>query len=156
MANFRVRISASPCLCMPARRRNVRMRPSASALLCAVALVAGCKAPPFGGAGDGDITPVVDRSAASAAAVAAYLEILQRLVQSGPAEQVEIVVATQREYELAPTPSHQLRYALALAAPGHAGSDAATAQELLRELVAAPETLTPAERSLALLELMKV
>jgi hypothetical protein len=81
---------------------------------------------------------------------------LQHLVQSGPAEQVEIVVAAQREYELVPTPSHQLRYALTLAAPGHAGSDPGTAQTLLRELLAAPATLTPMERSLAMLELLKV
>lgn len=123
-------------------------------LLCAAVALAGCRTL-AGGAGDADITPVVDRSATSAAALAGYLEILQRLVQSGPAEQAEIVVATQREFELAPTPSHQLRYALALAAPGHAGSDLPTAQRLLRELLAAPETLTPVERALTLLELLK-
>lgn len=123
-------------------------------LLCAAVALAGCRTL-GGGAGDADTTPVVDRSATSAAALAGYLEILQRLVQSGPAEQAEIVVATQREFELAPTPSHQLRYALALAAPGHAGSDLPAAQRLLRELLASPETLTPAERALTLLELLK-
>lgn len=130
---------------------------NALVLACAAALVAGCQTGPFARApANDDLAPVTDRAAASAAALAAYLEILQRLVQSGPAEQAEIVVATQREYELAPTPSHQLRYALALAAPGHAGSDPASAQNLLRELLASPEMLTPAERSLALLELLKL
>lgn len=100
--------------------------------------------------------PVVDRATASAAALASHLELLQRLVQSGPAQQAEIIVATQREYDMAPTPSHQLRYALALSAPGHAGTDLPKAQRLLQELLATPETLLPSERALAFLELQKV
>ncbi|HEY8510298.1 MAG TPA: hypothetical protein VIL32_18220 [Steroidobacteraceae bacterium] len=100
--------------------------------------------------------PVLDRATASAAVLASHLELLQKLVQSGPAEQAEIIVATQREYDLAPTPSHQLRYALALAVPGHAGTDLPRAQRLLQELMATPETLLPAERALAFLELQKV
>ena len=51
---------------------------------------------------------------------------------------------------LAPTPSHQLRYALVLAAPGHAATDLPRAQQLLRDLLATPETLLPSERALAL------
>jgi hypothetical protein len=130
------------------------MRPSAIALLCAALALAGCRAGSLGRSADDEASPSIDRS--SSAALAAYFETLQRLVQSGPAEQVEIVVAAQRAYELAPTPGHQLHYALTLAAPGHAGSDPAVAQGLLRELVAMSETLTPSEQSLALLELMKV
>jgi hypothetical protein len=123
---------------------------------CALALVA-CETGRLGRAGDDTIgTPTVDRTAAAAGALASYLEVLQRLVESGPAEQAEIVVAAQREFELAPTPSHQLRYALALGAPGHAGADPARAQTLLRELLAVPETMLPAERALAMLELMKI
>jgi hypothetical protein len=122
---------------------------------CALALAA-CQTGRLGPGDDTAGTPTVDRTAAAAGALAAYLEVLQRLVESGPAEQAEIVVAAQREFELAPTPSHQLRYALALAAPNHAGSDPAKAQTLLRELLAMPETMLPAERALAMLELMKV
>ena len=40
-----------------------------------------------------------------------------------------------------------IRYALALAAPRHPARDPALAQKLLRELLAAPETLLPLERS---------
>ncbi len=47
--------------------------------------------------------------------------MLQRLAQAAPAEQAEMVAAAQRDYETAPTPSRQLRYALVLANPGHAG-----------------------------------
>jgi len=100
--------------------------------------------------------PVVDRAAASGSLIAGYLEGMQRLVLSAPAEQAEIVAASQREYELAPTPSHQLRFALILATPGHAATDLARAQRLLRELMAAPAALLPAERALAFLEQQKV
>src|SRR5262249_35221652 len=62
----------------------------------------------------------------------------------------------QHEVELAPTPAHRLRLALALAAPGHAGMDLPRAQRLLRELLAMPETLLPGERALAILGLAKV
>ena len=133
------------------------MQPRSLAFLCCAFVLAACETGRLGRASE-DVagTPAVDRAVASAGALAAYLEVLQRLVESGPAEQAEIVVAAQREFELAPTPSHQLRYALALAAPNHAGSDPTKAQTLLRELVAMPETLLPAERALAMLELMKV
>ncbi len=105
---------------------------------------------------DETTTPAVDRAALSATVLSGYLEFLQRLVQAAPAEQAELMAATQREYEIAPTPSHQLRYALALAVPGHPATDLPQAQRLLRELMATPETLLPAERSLAFLELQQV
>jgi hypothetical protein len=127
------------------------------ALVCCAFALAACETGRLGRTGEDTTgTLPVDRTAAAAGALAAYLEVLQRLVESGAAEQAEIVVAAQREFELAPTASHQLRYALALAAPGHAGSDPAKAQTLLRELLAVPETMLPAERALAMLELMKV
>ncbi len=46
--------------------------------------------------------PVIDRQAASATLISGYLENLQRLVQSAPAEQAEIAAAAQREYDMAP------------------------------------------------------
>lgn len=100
--------------------------------------------------------PVIDRAAASGSLISGYVEGLQKLVLSAPADQAEIVAAAQREYDLAPTPSHQLRYALILATPGHAATDQARAQRLLRELMAAPAALLPAERALAFLEQQKV
>ena len=100
--------------------------------------------------------PVIDRAAASATLITDYLENLRRLVQAAPAEQAEIAAAAQREYDLAPTPSHQLRLALVLATPNHAATDVPRAQRLLRELMAAPAALLPAERSLAFLEQQRV
>jgi hypothetical protein len=105
---------------------------------------------------DETAVPAVDRTALSGAVISGYLEFLQRLAQAAPAEQAELMAATQREYEIAPTPSHQLRYALALSVPGHPANDLPQAQRLLRELMATPETLLPAERSLAFLELQQV
>jgi hypothetical protein len=103
-----------------------------------------------------DSAAVVDRAATSAMLLATHVEVLQKLMQSPPAEQAEILAAAQRDFQLAPTPSHQLRYALELAAPGHAGTNLAEADRLLRELMATPETLVAAERAFAYLELEKV
>jgi hypothetical protein len=132
------------------------MRLSALALTLALTLLAGCESVPFKRERVGTTAPPPDRAAASASVLTEYLELLQKLVQSGPAEQAEMLATTQREFDLAPTPSHQLRYALVLAAPGHAATDLPQAQRLLRELMATPETLLPAERALAFLELQKV
>jgi hypothetical protein len=106
--------------------------------------------------GGKDAVPVVDRAATSATLLASHVEVLEKLVQSPPAEQAEILAVAQRDYTLAPTPSHELRYALELAAPGHAGSNLPQAERLLRELLATPETLVSAERAFAYLELQKV
>ena len=127
------------------------------AVLAGIATLASCTAT-LGSASarTADPAPAVDRTAASATLLANYMEVLQRLVQGAPAEQAEILAAAQRDYELAPTGSHQLRYALVLAAPGHAGTDLPHAQKLLRELLATPETLLPVERALAFLQLQTV
>lgn len=128
------------------------------ALAALLVFVSACTTSLFSGerSGERDPAPALDRTALSAAAVSGYIEFLHRLLQSAPAEQAEILAATQREWELAPTPSHQLRYALALATPGHTATDLPQAQRLLRELIATPETLLPGERALAFLELQKV
>jgi hypothetical protein len=116
---------------------------------CTGTLGAGTQHPPVA-------PPVVDRTTTSAVLLAGYLEMLQRLVQGGLAEQAEILAAAKRDFELAQTPSHQLRYALVLATQGHAGTDLARAQQLLRGLTASPESLLPSERALAILQLQQV
>jgi len=102
------------------------------------------------------VAPVIDRNAASAAAVTDDIQLLQRLVQAAPAEQAEIVAAAQRDYETAPTPSRQLRFALILATTGHPATNQPHAQQLLRELAANPEMLLLGERALAFLELQQI
>lgn len=100
--------------------------------------------------------PAIDRMATQSALLAGYLEVLQRVVQGPPAEQAEILSAARHEFETAPTPSHELRYAMVLATPGHPGTDCAKAQQLLRELIATQETLLPTERAMAFLTLKNV
>jgi hypothetical protein len=103
-----------------------------------------------------DRPPTIDRAVTEAALLASYLEVLQRVVQGAPAEQAEILSGTRHDFEIAPTPSHELRYAMVLATPGHPGTDCAKAQRLLRELIATQETLLPAERAMAFLTLQNV
>ena len=104
----------------------------------------------------GPPAPVVDRAAASAAVLAEYVQLLQKLVQGAPAEQAEIVASAQRDYETAPTPSRQLRFALVLGTPGHPAADLPRAQRLLRELMANPEMLMSGEKALAVVELQQI
>jgi hypothetical protein len=125
--------------------------------LLGLALLGGCAsltathdAPPP------DRPPTIDRAVTQATLLASYLEMLQRLVQGASAEQAEILSGARRELETAPTPSHELRYAMVLATPGHPGTDCSKAQKLLRELIATQETLLPAERAMAFLTLQSV
>ncbi|HEV2703109.1 MAG TPA: hypothetical protein VGV09_15895 [Steroidobacteraceae bacterium] len=103
-----------------------------------------------------DRPPTIDRAVTQAALLAGYLEVLQRVVQGRPAEQAEILSTARHDFETAPTASHELRYAMVLATPGHPGTDCAKAQQLLRELIATQETLLPAERAMAFLTLQNV
>lgn len=82
--------------------------------------------------------------------------MLQKLIQGRPSEQAEIVAVAQHDYDLAPTPSRELKLALVLGMPGHPTADLPRAQSLLRELMANPEMLLPAERALAALELSQI
>jgi len=132
-------------------RRNAAFACSLAALA-----LAGCSV--MGGTAGSSIPPepLVDRAQTQAMMVSAHLEVLQRLLAGRPAEQAEIVAVARRDFEEAPTPSRQLRYALVLATPGHASTDTGEAERLLRELTAMPESLVPAERSLARLELAQL
>jgi hypothetical protein len=78
------------------------------------------------------------------------------VARGSPAEQAEILTSASNDYSAAPTPSRVLRYAMVLSTPGHAGYDPVVAQRLLHEVLANPETLLPAERALAFLQLQQV
>lgn len=137
------------------------MRPEAGALpllllIAAIGALAACV--PTSSTRPGDVAPepVVDKASSQALMVSSHLEVLQRLLGGLPAEQAEVVATARRDFEDAPTPSRQLRYALVLATPGHASTSPAEAARLLRELMATPESLVPAERSLARLELAQL
>ena len=84
------------------------------------------------------------------------LELMGNLPKADPARQAELFQSTKDAAELTPTTSNKLKYALALATPGYSGSDPVAAQRQLSELLARPETLLPAERLLATVELKEV
>jgi hypothetical protein len=88
--------------------------------------------------------------------IAPLLDMMSALPQGDPARQAELFQSAKDAADLTPTTSNRLRYALALATPGHSGSDPVAAQRQLAELLARPETLLPIERSLALVELKEV
>jgi hypothetical protein len=136
------------------RRPPGTCRASAAALLGTVVL-AGCASlmsnqrPPTP-------PPVVSPTATSSTVLNEDLLLLQKLVQGQPSEQAEIVASAQREYDMAPTPSHTLKLALILGTPGHPATNLTRSQALLRELMANPEMLLPGERALAFLQLSQI
>jgi len=89
-------------------------------------------------------------------AVTSSLELMDALPAGDPARQAEMFQAAKDAASLSPTTSNKLKYALALATPGHPGSDPVAAQRQLSELLAKPETLLPVERLLAVVELQNV
>jgi hypothetical protein len=84
------------------------------------------------------------------------LEMMTTLPQGDPARQAELFQSAKDAASLSPTTTNRLRYALALAIPGHSASDPVAAQRQLAELLARPETLLPDERLLATVELQDV
>jgi hypothetical protein len=91
-----------------------------------------------------------------AAVLGPLLDIMSALPQGDPARQAELFQSVKDAAELTPTTSNRLKYGLALATPGHSGSDPVAAQRQLSELLARPETMLPVERLLATVELKEV
>jgi hypothetical protein len=105
---------------------------------------------------DTQALPSVDRNSTETVVITSYLDVCLKLARGTPAEQAEILTNATNDYNAAPTPSRVLKYAMVLSTPGHAGTDLVVAQRLLREVLANPETLLPAERALAFLQLQQV
>ncbi|MGO9989151.1 MAG: hypothetical protein ACLQAR_04230 [Steroidobacteraceae bacterium] len=97
-----------------------------------------------------------EHSAADLGPITPLLELMSELPQGDPARQAELFQSAKNAAAVSPTTSNRLKYALALATPGHSGSDPVAAQRQLSELLARPETLLSAERLLALVELQDV
>jgi hypothetical protein len=117
----------------------------AIALLCSSAWLGACSL--FGQPAPAPAT--AQRADPSLAVIADHLEMMSRLSQVTPAEQAEIFQGAHDAAEAAPTTSNQLRYALALATPGHGSEDLEVASEKLSQLLAGQDTMLPAERALA-------
>ena len=134
---------------------------SAIALLGPVLLLAlgtGCSLVDGWGQGSRKSTPAPATPALTADAQAAldHLSLLDRLARAAPAEQAEIAGEAKRTAALSPTFTNQLRYALVLGLPGHAGSDPVAARAALDVLLARPEDVLPAELALAYVTLQDV
>lgn len=142
---------------MPPESTSLTPRFAPAALLLAAAtLLAGCATTTPERGRPTEPVAVPDRNQMQAQSLVFYLELLHRFAKAGPAEQAEIFANIRRDYETTPTPSSQLRYALAVATPGHPSTDSALAQKLLRQLLSAPEAMTPVEHAAAFLELQKI
>jgi hypothetical protein len=128
-----------------------------AACLVGLCALSGCGA--FGGASSNVKSapePATDHGLNDAGAITPLLELMSSLPQGDPARQAELFQSAKEAAALAPTTSNRLKYALALATPGHSGSDPVAAQRQLSELLARPETLLPIERLLAVVELQEV
>ena len=108
--------------------------PTPFAPVLAALVLAGCTAvhPDHGGATQPVAVP--DRNQMQAQSLVFYLELLHRFAKAGQAEQAEIFANIRRDFESTPSPSSELRYALAVATPGHPSTDFPLAQKLLRQL----------------------
>src|ERR1700739_3750722 len=134
------------------RGRRCAWRGGAGCALAAAALFgSGCST--FGLGQHAPAPSPVIKTSSTGTVLGDYLLLLQKLVQGSPSEQAEIAATAQRDYDLAPTPSRELKLALILGTPGHPAAALPTAQGLPPELMANPEMLLPAERALAFLEL---
>jgi hypothetical protein len=134
------------------------MLPLSARILAIGALAAAtlCGCGTFGFSQQNPATPVSDQLSPDVNPVVATLQLISDLPQKDPAGQAELFQAAKNAAELTPTTSNKLKFALALATPGHSGSDPVAAQRHLAELLAIPENLLPIERYLARSELQQV
>ena len=111
----------------------------------------------FAGAGNQSSAPQTAASssvrALNAEGVAIYLQTMRDLVEGDPVVQADAFRNAAEAADFEPTTTNRLNLALALATPGHPSTNAAEAQRLLSELLAAGDTLLPEERILALVHL---
>jgi hypothetical protein len=138
------------------RKRSVAHRGAAATVTAATLCLSACTGGLMTGTRSATTPTAAQPPSVSAMVLSEYLLLLQKLVQGSASEQAEIVATARNEYETAPTPSRELKLALILATPGHPATDQPRAQALLRQLMAHPESLLPAERALTFLELSQI
>jgi len=137
------------------RLANVARQIAVTAL--SVALLAGCAQTKSFFSGKSTSTPATgDAGILGAPEAEQYLAELYDLTTGDPATQAEIFADARSGAQLTPGPQTNLRYALVLATPGHAGSDPEQAQSMLREILTQTELMTQAEIALATVSLKSV
>ena len=85
-----------------------------------------------------------------------YLDDLYKLTAGDPTTQAEIFADAESGFQLTPGLQTNLRFALVLATAGHPGTNPERAQPILQELLTQAPLLTPAELSLATINLKSV
>jgi hypothetical protein len=98
-------------------------------------------------------TPVAQATPSSSTPLDSYVDMLSALSGADRVRQTDVFFDVERAYTQAPTTLNQLRYALALAVPGHPSNDPIKAKKLLEQSLATPERLTSNERALCALML---
>jgi hypothetical protein len=96
------------------------------------------------------------RSPVDAQGLAVYLELMRTLIEGDALTQAEAFGEVAEAADFAPTTTNRLKYALALATPGHPGSDATLAEQRLSALLASSDALLPEERMLVTIHLREV
>jgi hypothetical protein len=134
--------------------RNARFLLIAGAL--ATALLGGCDSTGVLQSRHKPATQIYEQLPLDVNPVVAALQLISELPQRDPAGQAELFQAAKDAADLTPTTSNKLKFALALATPGHSGSDPVAAQRHLAELLATPENLLPIEHYLAQSQLQQV
>lgn len=135
--------------------RNTVWSGKAVALIILVALTAGCAQTSDWLKGR-RTAKAVDPIILGAPEAESYLSEIYELINGDPFTQVEIFSDAKSAATLTPGPSSHLRYALVLAAPGHAETDPQQAQSLFRELLSRTELMTSGEIALATIHLKDV
>ena len=93
--------------------------------------------------------PIVAPAQISANGLRPYLDTMEGLSAPDAARQADVFYEVQREYTRAPTTATTLRYAVALATPGHPASSPQEGKKLLETMLATPERMTQEERTFA-------
>lgn len=127
------------------------------------AVLAGCVTMPGASDGDAGAGPspgstagAGDRPGGVPANLDVYLDRMAALADGEPATQAQALAEIEADAEREPTTTHLLIRALALAIPGHAGSDPAEASRQLKALLDETDTLLPGERALVIIHLNEV
>lgn len=121
-----------------------------------LAAIGGCGSMSGGSTNQRLVAPPPERPPPDVTAITSALEMMDALPAGDPARQAEMFQSAKDAATLYPTTSNKLKFALALATPGHFGFEPVAAQRQLSELLAKPETLLPVERLLAVVELQNV
>ena len=130
------------------RTRSIAM------MIAVLAVTAGCETTTnwLKGRKTADAEPII----LGAPEANAYLTEIYELASGDPATQAEIFADAHAAATITPGTSTRLRYALVLAAPGHAETNGTEAQSILRELLAQTELMSTAEIALATIHLHEV